>query len=788
MIINKHRALITIVLVLVVVTFMPALPSVAAAPANVETLAFLALSPNPTGLNQSVGVSVWVVPIPPTTKDVFHGFQITITKPGETVETIGPLDSSLVGSRYFTFTPDRVGKYYFQLTYPGETFANGTTYYMPATSPKTELIVQEQHVPDYPETPLPTDYWDRPISGMNREWWSISGNWLMRGYNATYRAFDSVAAFNPYTAAPESAHVVWTKELALGGLVGGESGSKSYFSGLSYETKLNPPVIINGRLYYNMYPATLGLPGFVCVDLRTGEELWRNTENTITCAQLYNYVSGNETGIAPYLWSIGSTYKMFDAFTGELILSFANASKGTVVYSDDGTMLVYVCDGVSNWLTRWNSTKAFDENGMITWSPNNITLWGLKTGTFDWRKGIEWNVTTPQWNVTASGMKVTQTIQTIADDSILTFVGAPNDLRFHICYSAKTGEQLWAFDRTDGNRQYPPLVASGEGVYVQFDPTHGQYIAYSLATGSQLWVSDALEYPWGGYSLSSTIAYDKLYSLDLAGYVTAFDIKTGKRLWHFFSGNSGIETHYGAYAFFWGPLVAGEVVFAATGEHSPSQPLSRGQRLFAIDANTANSLWNITGMMAVQAIADGYLLVYNAYDNRLYCFGKGQTSTTVSVTKSQIGKGESVGITGTITDQSPAQKDSPCISKDSMSVWMEYLLMQQPRPANVTGVPVKLQAIRSDNTVIALGQITSDPDGVFRFKWTPPDEDLYKIRATFEGDGSYGSSYATTTLMVDLASPTEEPTYIATILAIIASIVVALVIGIVSALALKRRK
>jgi len=788
MLLKKTKVLINLALVLMltVAVFMANVPSIKAASVNLETIAFVALTPNPAGVGQSVGVSLWVVPIPPTPKDVFHDFEITITKPDNTTETIGPLASSLVGSRYFTFTPNSVGTYYFQLTYPGESFANGTVNYLPATSPEVALIVQQQPIPDHSDTPLPTGYWDRPISGMNREWWSISGNWLMRSYNATYRAFDSVAAFNPYTSAPESAHVVWTKELAIGGLAGGEFGSESYFSGLSYEPKLIPPVIINGRLYYNVYPSTVALPGFVCVDLSTGEELWKNDDYTITCAQLYHYISGNESGVVPYLWSIDTTYRMFDASTGDLILSFANASTGTVVYGDDGTMFVYVIDGVNNWLAKWNSTRAFYANGMITFSPNNRTVWSLKTETFDWRKGIEWNVTTPQWNVTVTGMDVTQTIQTITDDSIVTFVGTPNDSRFHIGYSTKTGEQLWAFDRTDGSRQFPTLIAAGEGLYVQADPTNRQYVAYSLATGNQLWESEPLEYPWGAYSLSSTIAYGKLYTLDLAGYVTAFDIKTGNRLWHFYSGNSGTETHYGAYAFFWGPIVAGGVVFAGTGDHSPTQPLNRGQRLFAINATNGEGLWNITGMMAVQAIADGYLLAYNAYDNRIYCFGKGQTAAAVSVTKSQINTGESVGITGSVTDQSPAQKDTACVSKDSMGAWLEYVLMQQQYPANVTGVPVTLQATRSDGTVITLGQAMSDSDGIFRFKWTPTDEDLYKITVTFEGDDSYWSSYATTTMMVNLA-PSEEPDY-TVVLVIIALIIVAVVTCLVNIRVLRRRE
>lgn len=788
--IKKNEVLVTIALVLMltVAAFMADLPSIKAATVNVETRAFLAVSPNPAGVGQSIDVSVWLAPVPPTVDDVFHGFEITITKPDGTNETRGPFRSSQVGSKYFTFTPDTVGEYYLQFTYPGESFANDTIYYMAATSPRTELIVQQQPVPDYADTPPPTDYWTRPISGMNREWWRISGNWLMRGYNATYRASDAVAAFNPYTTAPRSAHIVWTKELAIGGLVGGEFDSDSYFSGLSYEPKLHPPLIINGRLYYNIYSSKLGLPSFVCLDLRTGQELWRNNDYTITCGQLYSYVSGNQTGIIPYLWSIDTTYRMFDASTGDLILSFANASQGTTVYGDDGTMFVYVLDGVNNWLAMWNSTRAFLENGMISFSPNNRTEWNLRQDTFDWRKGIQWNVTTPQWNVTVPGMPVAQTIQTITDDVMVTFVGTPANSRFHIGYSVKTGEQLWAFNRTSGNRQFPTLAASGEGIYVQFDPTNMQYVAYSLASGNQLWESDPLEYPWGAYSLSATIAYGKLYTLDLAGYVTAFDITTGKRLWQFYSGASGTETHYGSYAFYWGPIIADEVAFAGTGDHSPTHPLNRGQKLFAIDTNTAKCLWNITGMMAVQAIADGYLLAYNAYDNRMYCFGKGQTATTVSVTKSQINKGEIVGITGTVTDQSPAQKDTPCVSKDSMSAWMEYLLMQQPRPANVTGVPVKLQATRSDGTVITIGQATSDADGIFRFKWTPPDEDLYKITATFDGDDSYWNSYSTTTLMVGTTSSAEETTYQTVALVIITAVIVAIILFLVTIMTLRKRK
>ena len=123
-----------------------------------------------------------------------------------------------------------------------------------------------------PGVPLPTDYWTRPINPMNREWYTIAGNWLSDGTD------------NHYTKGPESAHIVWTKELFTGGIVGGDT-DKSYYTGSSYERKWSPPVIIQGRLYYNQplsdktYQSrdltVMDGQKLVCVDLRTGEELWR---------------------------------------------------------------------------------------------------------------------------------------------------------------------------------------------------------------------------------------------------------------------------------------------------------------------------------------------------------------------------------------------------------------------------------------------------------------------------------------------------------------------------------
>jgi hypothetical protein len=79
-------------------------------------------------------------------------------------------------------------------------------------------------------------------------------------------------------------------------------------------------------------------------------------------------------------------------------------------------------------------------------------------------------------------------------------------------------------------------------------------------------------------------------------------------------------------------------------------------------------------------IADGYIVGLNAYDNQIYCFGKGQSRITVSAPLNVVPLGESFTITGSITDESPGQPGTPAISDESMTAWMEHLHMQKPIP------------------------------------------------------------------------------------------------------------
>jgi hypothetical protein len=230
------------------------------------------------------------------------------------------------------------------------------------------------------------------------------------------------------------------------------------------------------------------------------------------------------------------------------------------------------------------------------------------------------------------------------------------------------------------------------------------------------------------------------------------------------TGSSGFETPYGVWtlwAFTVGTVADGKL-FVPEG-HMYSPPLFHGAKQLAINTTSGEVVWSIQSfdVTSAPAIADGYMMTLNAYDNQIYCYGKGQTLTTVAVPQTSIVKGHSVTITGSVTDQSAGAKGSPAISDESMTPWMEYLYMQQPKPDNATGVQVKLTAIDPNGNGKDIGTATTDTNGNYGIMWTPEVEGLYKITVTFGGTESYFSSDATTYMGVEVApsaSPVITPT------------------------------
>lgn len=826
----KSKTITTLALLMTIAsTLLTYLPAVKAA--DVQPRAFLAVVPNPVGVNQQVYVTLMLEPIPPLATDIFHGFELTITPPTGPVETRGPMNSSPIGSQFLVYIPTQVGTYEFQFSYPGETFSwAGGTNFLPATSPVTELVVQQNPIEPYPEVPFPTDYWTRPINAQHRNWYTKSGNWLMRAYNSTGRSFGEVTGYNPYSQAPLAPHVMWTKELTLGGLAGGDYSAYSYYGGQAYETKLAPPIIMNGRLYYKIYqsgfsgsPGSIGT-GFVAVDLRTGEELWRNTEGIISHGQLFNFVSPNQMGPIAYLWDIWpyvsiyvpppgpggfilpGEYHVYDAFNGDLFMTFTNALGGVVYYDCDGSILVYTLNGEKGWLSMWNSTKAFEANGFLQAQESGLIQFRPVAGTYDWATGIQWNATIPirhavvPYETFGGYMSTTfaTTDQGPPNGVLVAAAGGITNFPLQSAYNLTTGEEIWFFDRNaepgGESRMHTVFQAAGEGMYAQFDAVSMRWLGYNITTGVRKWVSDPMDYPFGQYIANSNggiFVYGKLYTADQQGTMHAFDAETGEEVWRFNSGNSGLETPYGSWPMGSGPIIADGVVYTGIGEHSPTNPLMRGGKLFALNAEDGTKIWEMNGWISVTAIADGYLVGYNLYDNRIYVIGKGPSATTVSVSPEIVTNGTSVMIKGMVTDQSSGQKGTGAVSDADMGEWMAYVHQQQQAPMDAVGVPVMLQALGPDG-IIDIGTVTSDGYGMFKKMWTPPDEGEYTIMAAFAGTNSYGSSYAESAMGVSPApsepEPVTIPDYTPMFAGIIAAVAIAIVIGVGNLYLLRKHK
>jgi outer membrane protein assembly factor BamB len=786
--IARYKTTATTIAIFLVLTIaapcLTLLPTVYAADINVPTYLFIVAVPDPVGVGQPISVVMMNSRVPAQfsngTSVLWQNYVLTTTKPDGTTQNT-TYTSDYVGSWNAHIVPDQVGNWSFQFSFPGQvgaaTFAG--MYFEPATSAKVEVTVQQEPIQYLPETPLPTDYWTRPINAENTYWWSISGNWLCKGYDVG--SLDS--NFAPYTTAPNSAHILWATPIAFGGIAGGafpstETQTQSAFGlkeltgGASIEaynplwlSPLGSAIIINGWIYYRWNG------GLECRDIRTGKEIWWQNGTSITCGQVLQFNSAQGMGDFAYLWRMGTTYSMYDAYTGNWILDLANAStpssgpggSAAPIYGPNGEMLVYLMGGMSphRWLAMWNSTAvtrmmtaAYGVPIAQEWS------WSPPQGaTLNWPTGIQWNVTL----ATAAGNTPTITKLdpkqpdiiysrqsfTLPDTTVIT-----QDMGISL-KPGQEGQIVWGPVNRTVEPSGPASLSIGSGVFVEYQKETGTVRGYDIYTGIQLWSTQIATTGFSVYQQESFNAgYGKEYFGTYEGITYCIDLKNGTLLWKFYSGNSGLNTPYGEWPFYGGTTLADGKLYAVTGEHTPINPIWKGEKMFCIDVNTGQNIWNITGLWFNPLIADGYALAVNAEDNQLYSFGKGQTDTTVGAPMTAVPLGSSVMITGTVTDQSPGEKDTPAISDNDMTAWMQYLYMQQPKPTNAKGVEVSLDTVDPNGNYVHIGTVTSDITGAYGYKWTPDVPGTYQIIATFAGSESYWPSSAQTYVGVDEAPPT----------------------------------
>jgi len=461
----------------------------------------------------------------------YDNISVTMTKPDGSKEVFGPVIGGPLGNWVWLYTPSAAGNYTFVATWPGHTYYN-LTYTASLgglqaplvdltrtgdTSQPVTLTVQDEPVERMPDTPLPTEYWTYPINAQNYLWAGGLGQ-------------------ANYCSGPKTAHVIWTMPNAFGGIEGAPFNAVSYASGTMYEGKKSGSMILNGRYYQY---GSVQMPGagdrlvsgeqiLYCFDIATGAILW-SKNISVSFTQVYEYNSANQVGLHAYLWGTsGTTWNMFDAYDGDFIMSFYNATGGNrfvedQVYAGDvpyhgggcyrGNMLQYCVSNRAGWVALWNFTKMCDSsttnNGVITyqsqaekdqfgvyggqWRPSNTSVTKK-----DWLSGIEWNKTfTP--DAASSGIPAFTSFSGISYKNQIGIYGTQegNDKRVTWGYSINPSNPGRIWGPVNQTLTYTTAFSVGADYWITADPRTMCYYAFDVKTGNQVWQSDPETFPWG---------------------------------------------------------------------------------------------------------------------------------------------------------------------------------------------------------------------------------------------------------------------------------------------------
>ncbi len=807
---------------------------------NTPTVCSLSARPALVGKGQYILVNAWLNPAVSAGR-IVSTYVFTITAPDGTNTTWKQDAEASTAATWFDYTIDQVGTWTINCYFTGcyfngsATEATQSAYYQPSSAPAQTITCQQDFNPSWPAVQLPTGYWTRPVDFTHREWGSILGNYPATGYDGsadpqwstrypdTNPRWSATYGLIPWVQAPHSSHIVWLALDQPAGVVGGQTGQGGNtigsdlstssllcnlaYAGRGYRTITRTmPTMINGTTYQQ--PVSV----WECFDIRTGQIYWDLTgqsqiptlieySTSVTTAAMSG---GAVTGSLLYLSA--SRMVKYNPITGAVTanVSFTDtvpALSNTVYYKNQCVLSVQNLGNTTspnyrliNWTTAGTST-----NFTSRISPNGNTTYELSSvpSVTDWNTG---------YSATVSG---------------ITTAGVMSGVRA-IGYETWTGKLLWNKTIPGVTLYSGSCTVADHGLVAfslsQMNGKYGAYMALNQVTGEQAWVSDTMDYPWsstgfGSYGVAS--AYGLIIHPAYSG-LTAINWTNGHIEWTYHKyALAPFESPYTdanqteVYSFNSGLEIADGVLFAYNCEHTTTWPRARGWSTVAVDMTNGKELWSIAlpGNAAfgnspdIGVITDGYMNMMSDL-GYFVTYGKGQSATTVTAPDVVMAQGNGVVIKGTVLDLSPAQPNTPCVSKESMTLQMEYLHLNNPIDGlwsnqTVIGVPVTLTAIGSDGAVYDLGTVTTDGySGSFAKTWTPPTQGDYKIIASFAGDESYGNSMSTTALSVGpapaaTASPIPIATaadYTLTIMEAAIAIIIAVIIGFaITIIILKKR-
>ncbi len=810
---NKTKiTTITLVLMFTLSSLIVAIPP-AAAQETQTTYPFLGVVPNPVGVNQYILLHVGIFQQLSSVKMGWTDISITIERPDGQTDTISDIKTDSTGGTGRTYLPTQTGTYYLQAHFPEQVIEEGKTapgiplgtVMLASDSEVVELEVQADPIEYYPGHALPSEYWTRPIDAQLREWADVTGNWF-----GASSSMQTVVAGN--AEAPETAHILWTKEIYQGGVAGMEGVSDggpadqegpqwSFSHGDAYEGKWTNRIIINGILIYCHRTNDLPLY-YTAVDVRTGEEMWSKVimdNRTISGAFNLRWGGYNHHAVYPYFWvAIGSDWYFFDPYLGEWEFTIENVPSGTTLYDENG------------WLYRVSVSKDDDVGTGYIWSmvdfvepfgidaPNagswlpGGSFYGYRHRTLDAAEEEDGELTemAARGYITEFTFDGSQTPGAFGGRSSVIRAYGWEDKIFGLEYGLDA-IKTWAISLEPGNEgdilfsetwtapawwdagkvQFEfNTISLEDGAAVFWVHDTLQYYCFSTDTGEYLWGPSEGEYYMNYYGWTELgerppLIYDgKLYSSGAGGVIYCYDLDNGDILWQV-----PIEDPYQEYLFsnnWWQFFlwIVDDKLYSAHMEHSTIEPMPRGAPFTCLDAQTGEIIWQAEGLFRSTRwggrgiIGDSVMVGFDTYDNRLYAVGKGASAITVECPQDATTE-LAVTLKGTVMDVSPGclsdtnlqirfPNGVPVVSDASMSAWMLYVWKQFERPMDVTGVTVTLEAVDPDGGYVSIGTTTSDAYGNYGFGWYPDKVGTYMIIATFAGSGGYYGSTETTYLTV----------------------------------------
>lgn len=147
-----------------------------------------------------------------------------------------------------------------------------------------QFAVQSAAVPEVAGV-VPSDVWlPKAAAGEDLSWFKWTTNYLGAASPQGRGNKKGIIADN--MTASLTSHVLWTRTLEDGGMVGGDRvgvQGNAFYMGLAYSMRFlkDDTLLLDGRLYYREPVGNTGTStGYVVVDVRNGKELFRRADIT----------------------------------------------------------------------------------------------------------------------------------------------------------------------------------------------------------------------------------------------------------------------------------------------------------------------------------------------------------------------------------------------------------------------------------------------------------------------------------------------------------------------------